>query len=63
LGMGAQGLPGNQAVMAAHIESSGRHTATISCAVSVSCYMHRRGVIRLDSDLSYTLPAYRGASL
>jgi L(+)-tartrate dehydratase alpha subunit len=63
LGIGAQGLPGKQAVMAAHIESSGRHTATISCTVSVSCYVHRRGIIRLDRDLSYTLPAYEGASL
>jgi len=63
LGIGAQGLPGNQAVMAVHIESSGRHTATISCAVSVSCYVHRRGIIHLDKDLSYTLPTYRGAAL
>jgi len=63
LGIGAQGLPGKQAVMAVHIESSGRHTATISCAVSVSCYMHRRGIIHLDSNLSYTLPTYQGASL
>jgi L(+)-tartrate dehydratase alpha subunit len=58
LGIGAQGLPGEQAAMAVHIESSGRHTATIACAVSVSCYVHRRGIIRLDKDLSYTLPVY-----
>jgi L(+)-tartrate dehydratase alpha subunit len=63
LGIGAQGLPGEQAAMAVHIESSGRHTATIACAVSVSCYVHRRGIIRLDKDLSYTLPVYQDASL
>jgi L(+)-tartrate dehydratase alpha subunit len=63
LGMGAQGMPGKQAAMAVHIESSGRHTATIACAVNVSCYVHRRGIIRLDKDLSYTLPVYEGASL
>ena len=63
LGMGAQGLRGEQAVMAAHIESSGRHTATISCAVNVSCYTHRRGIIRFDKDLAFDLPTYRGASL
>jgi len=63
LGMGAQGLRGNQAVMGVHIESSARHTATIACAVNVSCYTLRRGVIRLKSDLSYELPTYRGASL
>jgi L(+)-tartrate dehydratase alpha subunit len=63
LGMGAQGLRGNQAVMGVHIESSARHTATIACAVSVSCYMLRRGIIRLTSDLSYELPAYAGVKL
>jgi len=60
LGMGAQGLRGNQAVMGVHIESSARHTATIACAVSVSCYVHRRGIIRIKSDLSHELPTYRG---
>ncbi|MDR1837882.1 MAG: L(+)-tartrate dehydratase subunit alpha [Treponema sp.] len=63
LGMGAQGLRGNQAVMGVHIESSARHTATIACAVNVSCYTLRRGIIRLKNDLSYELPTYRGASL
>jgi len=63
LGMGAQGLRGNQAVMAVHIESSARHTATIACAVNVSCYTLRRGIIRLKKDLSYELPVYKGISL
>jgi len=54
LGMGAQGLRGKQAVMGVHIESSARHTATIACAVNVSCYTLRRGVIRIKSDLSVT---------
>jgi L(+)-tartrate dehydratase alpha subunit len=63
LGMGAQGLRGNQAVMGVHIESSARHTATIACAVNVSCYTLRRGVMRLKSDLSYELPTHKGASL
>jgi len=63
LGMGAQGLRGNQAVMGVHVESSARHTATIACAVNVSCYTLRRGVIRIKSDLSCELPTYRGAAL
>jgi L(+)-tartrate dehydratase alpha subunit len=63
LGMGAQGLRGNQAVMGVHIESSARHTATIACAVNISCYMLRRGIIRLKNDLSHELPVYRGAVL
>ena len=63
LGMGAQGLRGNQAVMGVHIESSARHTATIACAVNVSCYTLRRGIIRIKNDFSYELPTYNGASL
>ena len=63
LGMGAQGLRGNQAVMAVHIESSARHTATIACGVNVSCYTHRRGRIVLRNDLSYEIPDYAGAAL
>jgi len=63
LGMGAQGLRGNQAVMGVHIESSARHTATRACAVNVSCYTLRRGTIRLKSDLSYELTGFKGAKL
>ena len=55
LGMGAQGMRGNQAVMGVHIESSARHTATIACAVNVSCYALRRGIVRLGKDLSREL--------
>jgi len=63
LGMGAQGLRGNQAVMGVHVESSARHTATIACAVNVSCYTLRRGIIKIKHDLSYELSTYRGVSL
>jgi L(+)-tartrate dehydratase alpha subunit len=63
LGMGAQGLRGNQAVMGVHIESSARHTATIACAVSTSCYLLRRGVICLKNDLSCELPDFKGTTL
>jgi L(+)-tartrate dehydratase alpha subunit len=62
-GMGAQGLRGKQAVMGVHIESSARHTATIACAVNVSCYTLRRGIIRIKSDLSYELSTYAGETL
>jgi len=63
LGMGAQGMRGNQAVMGVHIESSARHTATRACAVNTSCYTLRRGIIRFKEDLSYELPVYSGAAL
>lgn len=63
LGIGAQGLRGNAVAMEVHIESSARHTATLAVAVNVSCYVHRRGVIRFDKHLAYTMPTYRGAVL
>jgi len=63
LGIGAQGLRGKQIAMGVHIESSARHTATRACAVNLSCYVLRRGIINLKSDLSYELPTYRDASL
>jgi L(+)-tartrate dehydratase alpha subunit len=63
LGMGAQGLRGNRAVMGVHIESSARHTATIACAVNVSCYMLRRAVIRFKNNLSYEILSHKGIDL
>jgi L(+)-tartrate dehydratase alpha subunit len=63
LGIGAQGIRGNHVAMEVHIESSGRHTATIACAVNTACYAHRRGVICFHKDLSYEMPTYKGASL
>jgi L(+)-tartrate dehydratase alpha subunit len=63
LGIGAQGMRGNAAVMAVHIESSARHTATIAVAVNTSCYAHRRGLIKFKKDMTYELTGYRGAAL
>ncbi|MCL2215032.1 MAG: fumarate hydratase [Treponema sp.] len=63
LGMGAQGLRGNRAVMGVHIESSARHTATIACAVNVSCYMLRKAVIRFKNNLSYEILSHKGIDL
>ena len=59
IGIGAQGMRGNIAAMEVHIESSGRHTADIAVGVNVSCYVHRRGVIRFKKDLSYEIPTYK----
>jgi L(+)-tartrate dehydratase alpha subunit len=63
LGIGAQGLRGNNAVMAVHIESSARHTATIACAVNLSCYTHRRAIIRIHNNFDYELPTHAGITL
>jgi L(+)-tartrate dehydratase alpha subunit len=63
LGIGAQGMRGNSAVMEVHIESSARHTATIAVAVNTACYAHRRGLIKFKKDMSHELVGYRGAAL
>ncbi len=63
LGIGAQGLKGKAYAMAVHVESSGRHTATLAVAVNLACYAHRRGFIRFDRDLNYTLSNYEGVQL
>jgi len=63
LGMGAQGLRGNNAVIGVHIESSARHTATIACAVNVSCYALRRSIIKIKNDLSYEILTHKGVAL
>ncbi|MGI6694712.1 MAG: L(+)-tartrate dehydratase subunit alpha [Christensenellales bacterium] len=61
LGIGAQGLRGEHSVMAVHVESSGRHTATIAVAVSVACYAHRRSLVRFHPDLSFEVLSHREA--
>ncbi|MBR2672740.1 MAG: L(+)-tartrate dehydratase subunit alpha [Oscillospiraceae bacterium] len=64
LGIGAQGLPGNQVAMEVHVESSARHTATIAVGVNVACYAHRRGFITFHDDMSYDFSkSYKGVEL
>ena len=42
LGLGPQGLSGNNSVMGVHIESAARHPSTIGVGVSTGCWSHRR---------------------
>ena len=63
IGIGPQGLTGNNSVMGVNIESSARHPSTIGVAVSTGCWAHRRGKIRIDADLSYELISHKGAVL
>jgi L(+)-tartrate dehydratase alpha subunit len=60
LGLGPQGLTGNASVMGVNIESSARHPSTIGVAVSTGCWAHRRGRIRINSDLSYEVLSHEG---
>ena len=63
LGIGPQGLTGTTSVMGVNIESSARHPSTIGVAVSTGCWAHRRGRIRIASDLTYEILSHEGATL
>jgi len=63
LGIGPQGLSGKNSVMGVHIEKAARHPSTISVAVSVGCWSHRRGTIRISSDMSYEILSHKEATL
>jgi L(+)-tartrate dehydratase alpha subunit len=63
VGLGPQGLSGNASVMGVHIESSARHPSTIGVGVSVGCWAHRRGTIRINSDMSWDILSHKKATL
>src|SRR5574338_328363 len=63
IGIGPQGLTGNNSVMGVNIEASARHPSTIGVAVSTGCWAHRRGKIRFNSDLSYEILSHEGVAL
>ena len=63
LGLGPQGLTGNNSVMGVNIESSARHPSTIGVAVSTGCWAHRRGKIRINADLTYDILSHEGVVL
>lgn len=45
VGIGPQGLTGNNSVIGVNIESSARHPSTIGVAVNTGCWAYRRGKI------------------
>ena len=63
LGLGPQGLTGNNSVMGVNIESSARHPSTIGVAVSTGCWAHRRGRIRINAYMSYEVISHQGFKL
>ena len=63
IGIGPQGLSGNSSVMGVHIEKAARHPSTISVAVSVGCWAHRRGTIHINRDMSYEILSHKGVAL
>jgi len=63
IGIGPQGLTGNNSVMGVNIESSARHPSTIGVAVNTGCWAHRRGKIRIHADMSYEIISHEGVVL
>jgi L(+)-tartrate dehydratase alpha subunit len=63
IGIGPGGFSGKHSVMAVHIEQAGRHTATIALGLSTGCWAHRRALIDIKRDLSYTVLSHKGAVL
>ncbi|MEM4246161.1 MAG: L(+)-tartrate dehydratase subunit alpha [Candidatus Bathyarchaeia archaeon] len=63
LKIGPQGLGGRASVLGVHVEYSARHPGTLGVGVSTGCWAHRRGTIRIMSDLSCELLTHKGVSL
>lgn len=63
IGIGPQGISGKNSVMGVHIESAARHPSTISVAISIGCWAHRRGTIRINEDMSYEILSHKGVTL
>lgn len=63
IGFGPQGTSGKTSVMGVHLETAARHPATIAAAVSVGCWVHRKGTIRFKKDGSYEILSHRGVTL
>ncbi len=63
IGIGPQGLTGQNSVMGVHIEKAARHPSTISVAVSVGCWAHRRGTICINKDMRYEILSHKGVTL
>jgi len=63
IGIGPQGLTGASSVMGVHIESSARHPSTIAVGVSVGCWAHRRGTIRVDENMTCEILTHKRAAL
>lgn len=52
IGIGPGGVTGRHSVMGVHIEQAGRHPASLAMGLYVSCWVHRRALIRIKADLS-----------
>jgi len=59
LNIGPQGLGGRISALAVSIERSARHPAAFAIGISTGCWVHRRGIVRIDSNLSCEMISHR----
>ena len=58
IGFGPQGMGGTHSVLGVNIVNTARHPACMGVAVASSCWVHRRGHIVFNKDLSYTVTTH-----
>lgn len=63
IGLGPQGMSGENSVMGVNIENTARHPSAIGVAVNVGCWSHRRGHITFDKEMNYTITSHTGVTL
>jgi L(+)-tartrate dehydratase alpha subunit len=59
LNIGPQGLGGRTTVLDVKIERSARHPATLAVGLSTGCWVHRRGTVHINADMSFEIISHR----
>lgn len=63
IGLGPQGISGQNTVMAVHVEGMAHHPSVLGVGVTVGCWANRHGIIRFDKEMNYEVISHKGASL
>ena len=63
VGIGPQGLGGNESVMALHVENMARHPSSFGVAVAFGCWAHRRMNLTFDGNLNGVCHTHKGVTL
>ena len=63
IGLGPQGISGQNSVMAVHVEGMAHHPSVLGVGVTVGCWANRHGIIRFDEHLAYEVVSHTGVSL
>jgi L(+)-tartrate dehydratase alpha subunit len=60
IGIGPGGLGGRRSVLGVHLEEAARHPAALAAGLSLSCWAHRRALVRIGPDLRFQVLSHRG---